>query len=148
MDQICGADDFQRQFDVSRESLERLDSYAALLGRWGIQALTARTVADAEALAAMHRPDAILADFHLREAETGLEVLRRLCAMTGRPGALVTANAGEELTQAARQDGFEILRKPVKPAALRALLAAFARRPGAASGAGAAAVAQALDTSV
>lgn len=122
-----------------------LDGMSALLGRWGIEALTARTVADAEALAAARRPDAILADFHLREAETGLEVLRRLCAQTGRPGALVTANAGEELAHAARSEGFEILRKPVKPAALRALLAAFARRGG--GGTGALAVAQALDAS-
>jgi len=124
-----------------------LDGMAALLGRWGIEALTARTIADAEAIAASRRPDAILADFHLREAETGLDVLRRLCAQTGRPGALVTANAGEELAQTARSEGFEILRKPVKPAALRALLAAFARRAGTGAGGGAVAVAQALDAS-
>ena len=123
-----------------------LDGMAALLGRWGIEPLTARTIEDAEALAESARPNVILADFHLREPENGLEVLRRLCVRgNGRSGALVTANASEDLAQAARSHGFEILRKPVKPAALRALLAAFARRQG--GGAVAAAVAQALDTS-
>jgi signal transduction histidine kinase/ActR/RegA family two-component response regulator len=123
-----------------------LDGMALLLGRWGVTTLTARTIAEAESLAIGRRPDVILADFHLREPETGLDVLRRLCPPGGgRPGALVTANASEQLAQTARAEGFEILRKPVKPAALRALLAAFARRQGA--GAAATAVAQALDAS-
>jgi signal transduction histidine kinase/ActR/RegA family two-component response regulator len=124
-----------------------LDGMAALLGRWGVQALAARTIADAEELARVERPDVILADFHLRETENGLDVLRRLCPSHGRgAGALVTANASEALAQAARAAGFEVLRKPVKPAALRALLAALSRRHGAGSSA-AAAVAQAVDAS-
>jgi DNA-binding response OmpR family regulator len=57
----------------------------------------------------------------------------------------VTANASEALAQAARASGFQVLRKPVKPAALRALLAALVRRQGA--GAATMAVAQALDAS-
>jgi DNA-binding response OmpR family regulator len=63
----------------------------------------------------------------------------------GRPGALVTANASEALAAEARQSGFEILRKPVKPAALRALLAAYARRHG--GGGAAAAAAQPAEAS-
>jgi CheY-like chemotaxis protein len=124
-----------------------LEGMGALLGRWGVKVLPARTIADAESLALSGRPDVILADFHLRETETGLEALCRLCAMNGgRPGALVTANASAELTQGARANGFEILRKPVKPAALRALLAAFARRKIAGAGSSVAA-AQAIDAS-
>lgn len=124
-----------------------LDGMAALLGRWDVEALTARTIDDAERLVADRRPDIILADFHLRESESGLAALRRLCRLHGgRPGALVTANASEVLAQEARAAGFEILRKPVKPAALRALLAAYARRKGA-GGARGAAVAQPLDAS-
>jgi CheY-like chemotaxis protein len=108
---------------------------AALLGRWGVRVLAARTIGEAENLAAAERPDVILADFHLRESESGLDALRRLAAMNGgRPGALVTANASMEVVAGARAAGFEMLRKPVKPAALRALLAAFARRKVAGAG--------------
>jgi PAS domain S-box-containing protein len=124
-----------------------LDGMTALLDRWGVKVLAARTIIEAERLAAAQRPDVILADFHLRESETGLDALRRLSAMNGgRPGALVTANASLELVAGARSDGFEILRKPVKPAALRALLAAFARRKVAGVGSSVAA-AQAVDAS-
>ena len=105
------------------DELDILDGMTALLGRWGVRVLAARTIAEAEGLVQAGRPDVILADFHLRESETGLEALRRLSAMNGgRPGALVTANASAELVAGARESGFEMLRKPVKPAALRALL--------------------------
>jgi Na+/proline symporter/signal transduction histidine kinase len=123
-----------------------VEGMVALLGRWGVRVLAARSIADAERHTAEGRPDVILADFHLREAETGLEALRRLCALGRCPGALVTANASESLAHEARTGGFEVLRKPVKPAALRALLAALARRKAAGAGS-AAAVAQALGTS-
>jgi DNA-binding response OmpR family regulator len=123
-----------------------LDGMGALLARWGVLAMPARTIAEAESVLTVHRPHVILADYHLREAESGLDLLKRLCAANGAcPGALVTANASEALAQAARASGFQVLRKPVKPAALRALLAALVRRQGA--GAATMAVAQALDAS-
>jgi len=129
------------------DELDILDGMTALLGRWGVRVLAARTIAEAEGLVQSGRPDVILADFHLRESESGLEALRRLSAMNGRrPGALVTANASADLVAGARADGFEMLRKPVKPAALRALLAAFARRKVAGAGSSVAA-AQAFDAS-
>jgi CheY-like chemotaxis protein len=129
------------------DELDILDGMAALLGRWDVRVLAARTIAEAEVLAVAERPDVILADFHLRESESGLDALSRLSAMNGgRPGALVTANASVEVVAAARAGGFEMLRKPVKPAALRALLAAFARRKVAGAGSSVAA-AQAVDAS-
>jgi Na+/proline symporter/signal transduction histidine kinase/CheY-like chemotaxis protein len=106
-----------------------LDGMAALLGRWGVTVIGARSIAEAEPVAADGHTDVILADFHLRETETGLEALKRLTRLKGgRPGALITANASAELAQEARREGFGVLHKPIKPAALRALLAALARR--------------------
>jgi CheY-like chemotaxis protein/anti-sigma regulatory factor (Ser/Thr protein kinase) len=111
---------------------EILDGMAALLGRWGIRVLAARSAGEAHALVAASRPDAILADYHLRGLQTGLEALGELCARAGGcPGALITANASEALAQQARDRGYALLRKPVKPAALRALLASFPRDRGA-----------------
>lgn len=106
-----------------------LAGMAALLGRWGVRVLAARSAGEAHALAASARPDAVLADYHLRGPQTGLEVLDELCARAGGcPGALITANASEALAEEARGRGYALLRKPVKPAALRALLASFPRR--------------------
>ncbi len=120
-----------------------LDGMAALLGRWEVEVIAARSIAEAEEAVSRRRVDVILADFHLRESESGLDALHRLSALAGGcPGALVTANASEELVQQARAGRFEVMRKPVKPAALRALLAAYARRRGAA-GAGSRVAAQA-----
>lgn len=56
--------------------------------------------------------------------------MRRLHADAA--GGLITADGSAELKQRARLRGVALLHKPVKPAALRALLAALAR-----SGAGA-----------
>jgi len=45
-------------------------------------------------------------------------------------GALITAEGGDELQRRAREQGYPVLQKPVKPAALRALIAALGKRRG------------------
>lgn len=109
-----------------------LDGMRELLGRWEIEVLCATTPAEAIAVAASHEIDIVLADFHLQNEARGLEVLDTLIrgGNSGRlrAGALVTADAGEEVSQQARALGYEVLRKPVRPGALRALIAALIRR--------------------
>jgi CheY-like chemotaxis protein len=73
-------------------------------------------------------PDAILADYHLHDRVEGLDALDELRRVADVPGALITADASDTLAAAARARGYALLRKPVKPAALRALLAALARQ--------------------
>lgn len=111
-----------------------LDGMSALLTRWGISCDLAPTPEEALAALRRRRPDLILADFHLGAARDGLDVLGELCAACTPtpPAALITADGSAELKQRARLRGVALLHKPVKPAALRALLAALAR-----SGAGA-----------
>ena len=106
-----------------------LDGMLALLTRWGVSCDTARTLADAEAACARRRPDLILADFHLDEPPDGLDVMEHLgrAWTTPPPGALITADASPELKLRARSLGYALLRKPVKPAALRALIAQLGR---------------------
>jgi CheY-like chemotaxis protein len=69
-------------------------------------------------------PDAILADYHL-DTGTGLDAVAMLRAVLGAevPAALITADQTEEVAARARALGLSILRKPVKAAALRAMLA-------------------------
>jgi len=114
---------------------EILAGMSALMTRWGVQVLTATDAATARALAARELPSVVLADYRLADGDDdGLELLAELCARDSRApvGALVTADHSAALAERARGLGFTVLRKPVKPAALRALLGALAsQRPGA-----------------
>jgi Na+/proline symporter/signal transduction histidine kinase/ActR/RegA family two-component response regulator len=111
-----------------------LDGMRALLSRWGLEVIAATTVDEALARARTDRPDVILADYHLHDRVEGLDALAELRAVVDVPAALITADASDTLATAARARGYALLRKPVKPAALRALLAAMAQQREAAAG--------------
>jgi len=102
------------------------EAMAILLGGWGCRVATAAS--QGEALAEVARfgrlPDLVLADLHLDEGPDGLDVVEALRATWGRtvPAALVTADRDPTLRLRARARQVELLHKPVKPAALRALL--------------------------
>ena len=101
----------------------------ALLQRWQVLVLTATTV-DA-ALARMDdAPDVLVVDYHLHDRLDGLDTLDALRAIApGTPGVLLTADGSDALKQAARRRGYRVLTKPLKPASLRAFLAAQRRPP-------------------
>ncbi|MCZ4108093.1 PAS-domain containing protein [Brevundimonas diminuta] len=98
-----------------------LDALTALLDRWGAQAVTARSVA--EARAAVGPFDAALVDLHLGDDEPdGLAAVDVLRAQGVRRIALVTADTRDGLKEKAAAAGAVLLPKPVKPAALKAFL--------------------------
>ncbi|MCE3002286.1 MAG: hybrid sensor histidine kinase/response regulator [Xanthomonadaceae bacterium] len=111
-----------------------LDGMRALLERWGVEVVAATTIDEALARVRERVPDAILADYHLHGRVEGLDALDELRAIADVPGALITADASDTLAAAARERGYALLRKPVKPAALRALLAALAQQREVAAG--------------
>ena len=102
------------------------EAMAALLGGWGCRVAVAATHAEAlEQVARAGRlPDLVLADLHLDEGPDGLEVVDALRRAWGHdvPAALITADRDPTLRLRARTRNVELLHKPVKPAALRALL--------------------------
>jgi signal transduction histidine kinase len=101
------------------------EAMATLLGGWGCVVATAANEAEAERRVAEagRLPDLVLADLHL-DGEDGLAVIDSLRARWGQPirAALVTADRDPTLRLRARARQIELLHKPVKPAALRALL--------------------------
>ena len=100
----------------------------ALLQRWGVQVALATTVD--EALSGLAQaPHVVLVDYHLHDRMDGLETLEALCAAAGRalPGALLTGDGSDALNLAARARGYRVLTKPIRPASLRAFLAAQPR---------------------
>ncbi|GAA5001437.1 hybrid sensor histidine kinase/response regulator [Pseudoluteimonas lycopersici] len=109
---------------------EILDGMRALLERWRAEVLCASTVEAALTLAA-RRPDVMLVDYHLHDRLDGLDALDALRAACGDGvvGALLTADGSDALKHATRERGYRLLTKPVKPASLRAFLAAVRRYP-------------------
>jgi Na+/proline symporter/signal transduction histidine kinase/ActR/RegA family two-component response regulator len=108
---------------------EILAGMRALMSRWGVRVLTAVDAAEAITLFERERPDVILADHRLGEGEMdGLDLLQsmRRDGIEPVPGALVTADHSPAVAERARSLGYPLLRKPLKPAALRALLGALA----------------------
>ncbi|KAF1712264.1 hybrid sensor histidine kinase/response regulator [Pseudoxanthomonas kalamensis DSM 18571] len=103
-----------------------LEGMRALLGRWQVEVVTATTVD--EALEKMTlAPQVLLVDFHLHDRLNGLDALDALRAASTQgtvAGALLTADGRDELKQEARRRGYLLLTKPLKPASLRAFLAA------------------------
>ena len=69
-------------------------------------------------------PDLILADYHLDDDRDGLELIAEICGDLGRivPAVVISADQSEALHEEAVRRGHSILAKPVKPAALRALM--------------------------
>lgn len=107
-----------------------LDGMRALLQRWGVDCRTALDVAEAQKELQRGRIDLILADYHLSDDMDGLQALQQLRTVTDElpPVAMITADGSSELKQRARALGYPLLHKPVRPAALRALLSALVRR--------------------
>jgi CheY-like chemotaxis protein len=103
------------------------EAMETLLARWGCSVVTAISPADAIARLSngAPQPELIIADLHLGAGNMGYDAIDAVRLHAGRevPAFIVTADhsAGTEAEMARR--GFELLRKPVKPAALRALVA-------------------------
>lgn len=101
---------------------EIIDGMLALLSRWGVAAIAATTVDEALEQVPL-KPDVLLVDYHLHDRLHGLDALALLIShLPDAHGALLTADGSHELKAAARDLGYPILTKPVKPASLRAFL--------------------------
>jgi len=103
-----------------------LDGMQALLSGWGCKALIAANLP--AAIAATDSADTpisgMLVDYHLDDGN-GLDVIVQLRERFGRPvpAILITADRSKLVRDTARQHEVPILNKPIRPAALRALLA-------------------------
>ena len=108
-----------------------LNALRVLLEGWGCTVLAAQS--GAEAFARLREgsdePDIILADYHL-DGGTGLEAVAGLRARgkARAPVIVITADHSAEVQRAVRARGYALLRKPLKAAALRALVYQLTRQ--------------------
>ncbi|MFJ1339752.1 NahK/ErcS family hybrid sensor histidine kinase/response regulator [Pseudomonas caricapapayae] len=97
----------------------------SLLSRWGCQVWTARSRQECSVLLDEGlRPHLALVDYHLDEGDTGTELMAWLRTRLGEPvpGVVISADGRSETVAQVHAAGLDYLAKPVKPAALRALL--------------------------
>ena len=112
---------------VLENDLAALQALEALLKQWGCELRLASSTT--EALGALDnepdwRPDLLIADQHLDNAERGSTAVRMIRQRLAKelPAVIVTANPSDRLWRLADQGRLEVMPKPVKPAQLRALL--------------------------
>jgi CheY-like chemotaxis protein/anti-sigma regulatory factor (Ser/Thr protein kinase) len=102
-----------------------LDGMETLLGGWGCRVLKATDLEAAIAVAAEAKssPDGLLVDYHLDEGN-GIDAIAELRRRFGADltAVLITADRSPHVREDARANGIQVLTKPLKPAALRALL--------------------------
>ena len=101
-----------------------LEGMQALLQNWSCHTLTALSLEDAREVLQSQQPDIMLADYQLDDDRNGLDAMDALQEdfNASIPGILITGYLGEEVRDEATHRGYHILYKPLKPAALRALV--------------------------
>jgi len=110
-----------------------LEAMAALLEGWGCRVQCAR---DREQALACAEPDLLLMDFHLDDGDNGIDLAAELLAHWGGdvPCVIISAENTNTVKNRAQQAGWQFLQKPLRPAALRALLQKWQKRPAGAVG--------------
>jgi signal transduction histidine kinase/CheY-like chemotaxis protein len=103
-----------------------LDGMATLLGGWGCDVLKAADLKAALSVVsdATTPPSGLLVDYHL-DSGNGIEAIAALRWRFGAelPAILITADRSPAVREEARTRDIQVLPKPLKPAALRALMA-------------------------
>jgi signal transduction histidine kinase len=104
-----------------------LGAMTSLLERW--QCVVRAATSTEEALDAIGdtawTPDIVIADQHLDNGDLGTSTIMEIRDYLGRPvpALIATADTSELIDKATHGAGIELMRKPLKPAQLRALLA-------------------------
>lgn len=103
-----------------------LQGMKSLLEGWGYGVVVAGDVDSAISLLDKSQivPDSIVADYRLRENKTGVEAIKKIREHYGIeiPALIVSGDIAQDRLQQIKNDGLEMLHKPLKPARLRSFL--------------------------
>lgn len=101
-----------------------LQGMVALLSNWKCDVTAAESLEDALAQLQGRKPDIILADYQLDDGKNGLDAMDTIRRKVEHdiPGILITGYMAPEVRDDAIERVYQILYKPVKPAALRAMV--------------------------
>lgn len=111
---------------VIDDDAELREALSAVLDGWSCETWLADNLAAAEALATgyLRVPDFVICDFRLRDHRSGVEVIAALRQRWGSSvsAALLSGDTEQAVADQAQAAGLPLLRKPVQPATLLALL--------------------------
>lgn len=110
---------------VVENDADSLDAMRALLESWGCDCLHADRTVSALALAQSGPlPDLVIADYHLDDGGTGLDVITALRSRIGAglPSLVISSDRSAELRARMKALGHAFLPKPASPARLRAMV--------------------------
>ncbi len=101
-----------------------LTGMEVLLSNWGCTVVCCHSLTEVNSKSNGFIPDIILADYHLDNRETGINTMDTLRSRLdpAPPGIIISADHTEEVKNNAETRGYKFLHKPVKSAALRALI--------------------------
>lgn len=105
-------------------------AWSSLMNTWGIRVRCAACAEEAFAIIDEgFTPFAVLCDQRLRSGESGFDILKALFErLPDTSGAMVSGEFNSPILQEAEQEGYLVLRKPLEPAQLHALLSQWAGR--------------------
>jgi signal transduction histidine kinase len=113
------------------DDVEIRDSMGLLLESWGCRTVAGGTVAEIERQLSDQRitPDALIVDYRLADAMSGLQVIERMRAAFGKqlPALIITGTANPTHLES-RAGGIPFATKPVAPGKLRAFLSQALRQ--------------------
>ncbi|RLL53323.1 response regulator [Mariprofundus sp. EBB-1] len=103
-----------------------LEGMERMLSTWGCRVLTAQSISEStDLLKNGDFPDLVVADFRLRDDQTGVEAIRAVRNIAGDPklpGIIITGDTEPARLHEMKVAGFEVLHKPLKAVRLRALI--------------------------
>ncbi|NVK87257.1 MAG: PAS-domain containing protein [Gammaproteobacteria bacterium] len=104
--------------------LRQLDAMKTLLKKWGIPLHCEHQIEAAIEQSAQQRPDILIMDFDLNATVDGVQLyeLMKQHWPVAPKAYLLTANQEPSIREQAKSAGMEYIKKPAKPAALRAIL--------------------------
>lgn len=116
---------YSKRVIVVDDEKDILDGMESVLGSWGCVIATAETLSNVrQLLQEFGEPDVIIADFRLRDNESGLDVIEAIRDEfnTDIPAILITGDTAPERLQQATKASIELLHKPVEPTRLRSAI--------------------------
>jgi len=119
------ADLSRKRVIVIDDERDILDGMESVLGSWGCVIRTAETLAAVRSLLEdFGQPDVIIADFRLRDNESGLDIIEAIRDEynTDIPAILITGDTAPERLRQAAKASVELLHKPVEPTRLRSAI--------------------------
>ncbi len=104
------------------------ESMSQILKAWGHEVISAISLDEALKIKT-RTPDAIIADYRLRDGKTGIEAASFICQLRESliPTLIVTGDNSVDIRQEANRMGYALLIKPVNSAKLRAFLRSISR---------------------